>query len=143
MDQSRAQQSLVSVVSKMKIFQGLNLSQTSRLLKSCSSRVYQQAETVYQQGENSRELFILIQGKLKVITGDGIDLADILPGTCCGEMGVFTGRPRSATIVAVEKSVGFALATQDMRGIFHHHPEIQIKIQQNVIDILKPLEKGS
>ncbi|MCZ6633279.1 MAG: cyclic nucleotide-binding domain-containing protein [bacterium] len=129
-------QSLINIVSKLRVFQGLGLSESARLLKVCSSRTYGQNEIVYNAGEQSGEMFILLQGKLKVIGQSGAELGDILPGTCCGEMGIFTGQPRSATVVAIEQSTGFAITKSDFRTVLRSDTGLQVKIQQNIITML-------
>jgi CRP-like cAMP-binding protein len=129
-------QTLLQIVSKLKIFQGLSPREAGLLLKFCVSQTIQPSEVVYQVGAPSQDLFILLQGLLKVVGKSGTALGEILPGTCCGEMGVFTGLPRTATIVASQKSVGFSITKQDLQKALQSDPNMHIKVLQNVIVLL-------
>ena len=55
---------------------------------------------VFMEGDRPGELYILTEGLLKV-TFKGKEVNKILPISTVGEMGVFTGEPRSATITSV------------------------------------------
>ena len=134
--QQQQTQSLITIVSKLRVFHGLSLNETALLLKVCASRSYTAAEIIYQAGEPSREMFILLQGKLKAVSKSGTELGDILPGTCCGEMGMFTGHNRSATVVAIDQSMGFAIARGDLLKVFKADVQLQAKVQQNIIMML-------
>ena len=81
-------------------------------------------------------MFILLQGRLSVVGPKGTQLGDILPGASCGEMGVFTGLPRTATVIAVQKSVGFAITKQDLHTALRADLGMQVKVLQNVIILL-------
>ena len=129
-------QALLQIVSKLRIFQGLTPREAAHMLKSCASQTFQPSEVLYQVGDPSQEMFILLQGRLKVVGKTGTALGDILPGTCCGEMGVFTGRPRSATVVATQKSVGFSITKQDLFAALKVNQDLHIKVLQNVITLL-------
>ena len=133
---SQPQQALLQIVSKLKIFQGLTPREAAFLLKSCTSSTYQPSEVIYQAGQPSQEMFILLQGRLSVVGPKGTQLGDILPGTSCGEMGVFTGLPRSATVIATQKSVGFTITKQDLQSALPQDLGMQVKVLQNVITLL-------
>ncbi len=129
-------QTLLQIVSKLQIFKGLSPTEVARLLKVCASQTYQPSEIIYQVGDPSQEMFILLQGRLKAVGKTGTTLGEIQPGTCCGEMGVLTGLPRSATVVATQKSVGFSVSKQNLNGVLKTDQGMHIKILQNVITLL-------
>jgi NTE family protein len=60
------------------------------------------------QGEPSDSFYILISGRLQVlirgVTTDSRQIGEVSQGESIGEMGVFTGAPRSATIIASRDS---------------------------------------
>jgi NTE family protein/lysophospholipid hydrolase len=61
-------------------------------------------EVLYRQGEDSDSFFVIISGRLQTRIGNKPSRQKIVgvmsQGECVGEMGVFTGEPRSATVVA-------------------------------------------
>lgn len=133
---SQSQQTLLQIVGKLKIFQGLSPRESALLLKYCTSTTYQPSEVIYQAGQPSQEMFILLQGRLSVVGPKGTQLAEVLPGTSCGEMGVFTSLPRSATVIATQKSVGFTITKSDLHTGLRQDLGMQVKVLQNVIALL-------
>ena len=134
--QQQQVKALTNIISKLRIFHGLNLNEAGRLLKICGSRVYQPSEVIYHAGEPSQEIYILLQGGLKAVGKAGTTLGEILPGASCGEMGVFSGRNRSATVVATQKCLGFVITKQDLKTLLSADPEMNVKVLQNMVELL-------
>lgn len=129
-------QNLLQIVSKLKIFQGLSPRESTLMLKPCVSKTVESSETLYEVGGQSQEMFILLQGRLKVVGKSGTSLGDILPGTCWGEMGVLTGQPRTATVIATQKSIGFTITRQALQIVFRGDQTLHIKVLQNIVNLL-------
>lgn len=73
---------------------------------------YDQDEIICREGDPSSELFLLRSGKLLICTVQGTEvkaLAEIKPGEFIGELSFFDGKPRSSTIIALEKSTIFQI----------------------------------
>jgi CRP-like cAMP-binding protein len=67
------------------------------------TRVYKPGEIIIQEGESSRNLFLLTAGVVEVskkIKNKSIILSEINPPQVFGELAFFTGAPRSATVRA-------------------------------------------
>lgn len=75
-----------------------------RLARQAIHEVYPRGESVLNQGESGRDLFILKRGGLSVRQGHDNNpeqtLAEIRPGECFGEHGFLTGTPRAASVIA-------------------------------------------
>ena len=99
-------QRVKAIIERVEVFKRLSMGEAQRLLKLCSYQAYGANEMVYRVGDASEEMLILLQGKLQVLTEDGTVLGEILPGSVTGEMGILTGEPRSATILAAEAASG-------------------------------------
>src|SRR6476620_620283 len=60
-------------------------------------------ETLIKEGELSTDYFVLISGRLRAFKQDEdrlIPIGTVFPGEGVGEMSLFTGEPRFATVVA-------------------------------------------
>lgn len=136
MDKLAQMQSLTKIVSKLSLFKGLNLSESSRLLKVCTFKTFAPKEVIYRFGQPSEEMLILLQGQLQALGGSGVELGKIGPGTSCGEMGVFTGHRRSATIVASSNASGFVISKRDLAQALKTDPDTHIKILKNIVILL-------
>ncbi len=64
---------------------------------------FNEGETLFEAGDNSREMYIIRTGTVKVLIkkrNDLIPLTELGSGSYIGEMSFLTGTPRSATVVA-------------------------------------------
>ena len=134
MNETQAQ--LVKVIQKLRLFQGFELEDMQRLLPICQFTTYETDKKIYKVGEPSREMLVLLMGKLHVLGNSGEVLAEILPGASVGEMGVFTGEPRSADIVAAEKSTGFVIGKPDLEKLLRTHKDLYFTILQNLVSVI-------
>lgn len=113
---------LVKVIGKIPVFEGFDLEEIQRLLRVCNLRNVTAGEDIYMKGEASDEMLVLLKGKLSVTSESGEELAAIRPGRPIGEMGVFTGQPRSANIVSVEDSTVIAFKRQELGALLMAQP---------------------
>ena len=127
---------LIKVIGKLRLFRDCEPEDIEQLLRICNLKAYETDQIIYQRGRSSQEMLILLSGKLRVISESGDLLAAIKPGSSVGEMGVFTGQPRSADIVAAEKSTGLAIGKMDIRTLLEAKKDMQLKVLKNLIHVL-------
>ncbi len=125
--------SYISLIQKIPLFKGLGLSQFKAILRICARQNYRQDETIIHDRAESREMYILIKGTLKVVLSDGTELLQIKPVDVVGEMGVITGDIRSAAVVAAEESTVLAIRKRELLHVFHKDSELAVIILTNVI----------
>ncbi|MDA0338038.1 MAG: cyclic nucleotide-binding domain-containing protein [bacterium] len=130
------QYQLVKVIQKIELFRDFDASDVQRLLRVCKFRSYVEGDHIYTQGEASNEMLILLKGTLRVVGGSGEELARILPGMPIGEMGLFTGQPRSADIFATDNSTAIVLRGAELKVLLSGAIDMHIKVLNNVIAIL-------
>ena len=127
---------LVKVIQKIPIFGGFELEHIQRLLKICQLRNFQAGERIYVTGEPSEEMLVLLKGMLLVTGESGEEFAQIRPGNPTGEMGVFTGQPRSADITAAVDSTAIVLSGEHLGVVLGANMEMHVKVLQNLVTIL-------
>ena len=127
---------LVKVVAKIPVFEGFELDEIQRLLRVCQLKSLKEGQDVYAKGEPSDEMLVLLKGRLSVTGDSGEELAEIRAGKPIGEMGVFTGQPRSANIVAVENCAVIALSRMELGAMLAANKGMQVKVLQNLVGIL-------
>ena len=67
-------------------------------------RIYKDGEVIVEEGTQSRTMYVIQSGQVKVVKGDGETetiLATLGEGDIFGEMSLFDAKPRSATVKAV------------------------------------------
>ena len=131
-----AQYQMMQVVQKIAVFKGLDVKEVVLLLKVSHSTMFKPGQTIYVTGEPGDEMLVLLKGKLNVTGDTGEVFATIGSGNAVGEMGLFTGEPRSANIVAVENSAGLVIRKQELIVLLSNNREIYVKLLNNVINLL-------
>ena len=131
-----AQYQMMQVVQKIPIFKGLEVKEAFQLLKVSHSAIFKPGETIYKTGDPSNEMLVLLKGELKVTGPSGEVFATLGAGSATGEMGLFTGHPRSANIVAVERSAGLTLRKVELIVLMRNNREMHVKLLNNVIRLL-------
>jgi predicted acylesterase/phospholipase RssA/CRP-like cAMP-binding protein len=83
------------------LFAGLDAGELEEAREQMQLRTFAAGEALCREGEPAASLFVLVEGTAAVLSPGGTGLlARIGSGEVVGEMGVVTGEPRSATVVA-------------------------------------------
>lgn len=128
---------VTKVVQRMPLFGGFDENEVLALLNICRSTSFKLGTTIYRTGTPSVDMLILLHGILSVISKSGEELAEIHPGGSVGEMGLFTGFPRSADIVTLKDSTVIVIKKKDMKGLLKNNPGMHMKLLYNLISLLR------
>ena len=135
---------LIEIIEKIPLFSGLNTQQIKKVIGICTKRELKKGEIVCNAGEESHEMFIILRGTLNITFEDGKVLSQVNPIGIVGEMGVFTGEKRSATIVAEIDSILLAIQKGLLSKLFRQDGDLGIKVLMNVIqDLSKKLKRDN
>lgn len=118
----------IETVAKIPLFEGVDSATLTTVASLMTSRVYQNHEIVIRKGDSADHLAFLLNGKLQVVdvTEDGreIGIHFIMPGAYFGELSVIDGKPRSASVVAVNMSDVAFLPGPQARALIFNRPLI-------------------
>jgi diguanylate cyclase (GGDEF)-like protein len=100
---------LASMLAAVPLFRGLTPTQLNALVAHATEHVYPAGHVITRQGEPPQSLFVLLAGRVRVVeaTTDGqaeMLLGEIGKAEVFGELGILRDQPRSATVVAVERT---------------------------------------
>jgi len=137
-EKKRAEQKarLVMFLKKIPLFSDLPTMTLRKVLSICSKITLDEGQLLCEKGEESNAMYILLSGKLAVKVGDSAPVATIEPVNSIGEMGVFTGEPRSATVQAMEQSALLLLKRHDFNTLIKRDTDFGVKVMWKVIAIL-------
>lgn len=127
---------LITRIEQAPFFAGLSPEDRRQVISRCTKLKLDRGDILCSQGEPSSALYILLIGKLAVRIVNSPAIATIDPVTSIGEMGVFTGEARSATVEAMEKSALLRLDAGDLNRLIEQNPEIGVKMMRKVIQVL-------
>jgi CRP-like cAMP-binding protein/anti-anti-sigma regulatory factor len=91
---------------------------------------------IFRQGDSGMDLFIVTKGTASAYihqpTGRAIRLVTFAPGTVFGEFAILDAGPRSASIIADDDFVCFALSRAQFAALSAEAPAIAIKLLANL-----------
>ncbi|RKZ19283.1 Crp/Fnr family transcriptional regulator, partial [bacterium] len=102
-----------------------------RLFSIAEKKDYQEGEIIFSEGDKNKEMYIIEKGKVKVFLereGEEIELSTFSEGEFFGEMALFTGRERTASIKAIEPTTLLIFKRKDMERLIEEHPKIGAKV---------------
>ena len=97
-------------------------------------------EWLFRQNDPGDSLYMLINGRLQVLLEEGqyhSVIGDVSRGETVGEMAIFTGEDRSASVRAVRDSVLVQLDKGDFNSMIQRFPGLGINITKLIIERLK------
>jgi len=127
---------LPALLGSISLFQYLPKERINVLLDRCMKLTLAEGDILCRQGEVSDALYILVFGKLGVRMESSSPVAFIDPVSTIGEMGVFTGAPRSATVQAFTRAGVLKLDSRDIHALIDSDPQVGVTILSRVIRIL-------
>ena len=111
------------------LFRSLTEEELSTLADRLKSAPFSKGEAVILQGHTAHWLYILAEGQADVLlrseeSGETRKVASLGPGSYVGEMGLLTGEPRSATVLAATDVFCYRLDHESFTDIITRRPEI-------------------
>lgn len=121
-----ARRELLSRLARMPMFAGLDGASLSDLADAMQWLALPGGATLFDQGEDSDALYVLLHGRLAAMhfggEGQSRALGGIAPGECAGEIGLITGQPRSASVFAMRDSDLLRLPREGFERLVSAHP---------------------
>lgn len=96
--------SSLDLIRRVPLFSMLTDAQAASVADAVVKRRFKRGENIVEQGKKTNALFILLNGRARVVTADGrgreVILATLHPGDHIGEMSLIDNEPHSATVRA-------------------------------------------
>jgi CRP-like cAMP-binding protein len=132
-------------LAQVEIFRGLKPKELAHLERVAHPRQFEPGQVVVREGRSGLALFVVLHGRLRVTqqsgTGDERALRDLGPGEAFGELTLLTGRPRSATVTALEPTECLALPRLDFLAVLRSHPEVALRLLETLAQRLVEAEQ--
>ena len=114
------------------LFSNLSDAELDSLSKLVLVREYEKNETIIQKHDEGNSFFSLVSGRVKVVLTDDEGKEFIVgilqPKEFFGELALLDGEPRSASVVAIEKTEVVVLRREDFLHQFTTNPAMAKKI---------------
>lgn len=108
---------LIDQLRKMEIFEELSQQDLEQVAKLVRERRITENAVLFKQGDPGDAMFIVQEGRIKLVTSDSLGREKVLAfrgeGEFFGEMALLTGAPRTATAIAAADSRLVVLGKED------------------------------
>ena len=132
------------ILQNVPIFSELGRRDLERLSKLMVPRQIRAGEVIIKQGDQAAGFFVINRGKVEVVQdADGTNpqrLATLGEGDFFGEMALFEGFPRNATVRAVDDTECLAMTRWDFTAEMKNHPEIAVGMVPVLVRRLREVE---
>ncbi|MGC8928646.1 MAG: Crp/Fnr family transcriptional regulator [Myxococcota bacterium] len=120
------------MLSKIFLFSDLTKSEISRLSLLMNEKEYKKGESILLQNDRGDSLYLILEGKVKVVLygdrGREIILSILKVGDFFGEMALLDEDVRSAYVIALEKTKVLMLSRDVFLNWLNNHPKSAIKL---------------
>jgi small-conductance mechanosensitive channel/CRP-like cAMP-binding protein len=114
-------------ISEVPLFAPLTDEETQQIAETVEAKIFASGEKIVRRGQEGKSMFVIHRGSVKVqINEDGKIkvLRNLNEGEFFGEMGLFTGEPRTATVVAQEETEVLEIKHTCLKPILEENPDL-------------------
>ncbi len=108
-----------------------NLRDLSALLKL---KEYAANKVILRQGEPGTHLYILLEGRVAVISRDGQTLSEMSAGEIFGEMSLLSGEPVTTSVHSRTRTRLASLSSKDFKHVLNKYPVLQVFFYRMLVD---------
>jgi CRP-like cAMP-binding protein len=123
----------------------LDTGERQALAKRCSWRRLRDGELVIGLGAESREVLLVVAGRLRVVhhapSGREIAYAHVGPGEHVGELGVLDGGPRSASVEAEGDCLLAVLPAAIFLELLERHPRVARRLMVHLAGVIRAVDR--
>src|SRR5689334_3796397 len=121
--------SSVVSISELPLFAGLSPAECQQLESRMRRREFAPQQLIVREGGPGDAAFLVISGLVAVrhkdaASGVEFEVAELEAGEMFGEMALITGKPRTATVVALQQTTCAVLERGDFERALLEHPAI-------------------
>ncbi len=123
------------------LFAPLTDEETQQIAETVEAKIFATGEKIVRRGQEGNSMFVIHRGSVKVqINEDGKIkvLRNLNEGEFFGEMGLFTGEPRTATVIALEETEVLEIKHTCLKPVLEANPELV----ERFVDIIEERRAG-
>jgi HEAT repeat protein len=95
-----------------------------------TERTYPDGMVIAQQGEPGDEMYVIVSGEIRVLTGANMELARRKTGEYVGEMAIISQEPRMASLVAAGDVRLLCIDQKHFEGLLRERPETSLAVMR-------------
>ena len=124
--------SYLHLLKKIPIFSRLEDPDLASLEIFLTQRRYPEGQTIFHMGDEGENLYIIYSGRVKITLpspqGEEVILTILSAGEILGELSFIDGKPRSATVQAIEETEVLSLAREDFLNFLRKRFDLALRV---------------
>ncbi|MCP4106812.1 MAG: cyclic nucleotide-binding domain-containing protein [Desulfobacteraceae bacterium] len=117
---------VITLLISFSIFKNLTETEIKDIVSFLKLEKFDEDDIILRKGEPGRNLFIIVSGRVEVVSDDGMTIAFMGKGEVFGEMSLLSGDPVGATVKSVESSTLLYIGSKDFKRILNEIPSLQL-----------------
>jgi CRP-like cAMP-binding protein len=131
----------LELIRRVPLFSMLTQAQATSVAQAVVKRRFKRGEIIIERGKKANTLFILLNGRARVVTSDGkkreIILATLQPGDHVGEMSLIDNEPHSATVRAEKQTDVLMLSGEEFAHCLPENSSMVYAIMSGLVQRLR------
>ena len=135
----------LELIRRVPLFALLTASQAEAVADAVIKQRFKRGEIIVEQGEKSNTLFIILTGRVRVVTSDKrgreVILATLQPGDYIGEMSLIDNEPHSATVRAEVQTDMLTLGRAEFARCLPENSSMAYAIMKGLVQRLRQADR--
>jgi CRP/FNR family cyclic AMP-dependent transcriptional regulator len=127
-----------AALERMPLFAGLDPAHLEDVLGVGRRVSYEPGQAIVERGDPGDAMYIVIDGAAEVDVGGRFHR--LQQGDFFGEMAVLAGRPREATVTAVEPVEALRIPADDFQAFLVEHPHVAVGMLKSLVERLREVQ---
>jgi CRP/FNR family cyclic AMP-dependent transcriptional regulator len=127
----------IALLKQVPLFADVREEELQALIDDFRLREYTKGEIIFHQGDTSRELYVVVEGKVRIFkissSGNETSIQIFSSHDVIGEFATIDGRPRSATAKAIGRCTLLAMAGERFLGHMRDIPDLALAMTQLLV----------
>jgi CRP-like cAMP-binding protein len=127
-----------AALERMPLFAGLDRGQLEDVLAVGRRVSYDAGQAVVERGDPGDAMYIMLDGAAEVDVGGRFHR--LQQGDFFGEMAVLAGKPREATVTAVERVEALRIPADEFQAFLVGHPHVAVGMLKSLVERLREVQ---
>ena len=128
----------VEMLGSIDIFGGLDESHLAMIRQAARDHTFMTGQVVVEEGGADKRMYVILSGEADVlIAGDTV--ARLGPGDYFGEIAVFDGGDRTASVVAAADVTAISVNSINLRSLIRENPQMGLNLIEGLCNRVRKL----
>jgi serine/threonine-protein kinase len=134
--ESRNTKKFLRLKARSMLFADFTEGELAAVMEMARHETYDDGDFIIQEGAGGSTMYVVVKGRVsirKATEKEEIEIKQVSPGECFGEMAVISQLPRSASVVALRPTEVLAISGAVLRSV---SPVLSMKLYRNIAGLL-------